>query len=482
MIRDRNFYQGLTGENFDDAKKENDRIAAFQKVFNTELNAILGIKEKEKRLEVLRDFIDTPTFKEADSNLIMAVYVAFRDCGAFNDMINLYEHSENEDFKQAPMVREFLSVAYNKTNNPNKAIEVASALIAEHKASGDVYGSIGKAYLMKFKEARKAGHPEAEQKKWMTLSAGAYERGFMEYMDFYPGINAVYRQIDLGNIDKAKKMAQIVYFACDKEGASETKDYWCTTSKLEASCIAGASEEQMEKSLQELMSYDVPAWQFETTRDTLKSVNEKIKSPMISKIIKQIDLKLASGNVSSASIEHDQRASVEESLIRNSYSYRGLASNFEGSNTVSGNFKFGGQLPDHAVSRKDIAFFTALLDEPLEHLFAPGKCPKNLDPKRKFNDITDTGEFLQTVDAFIRYHYGTGNFIHSGLHLEENAEIPNSVYDGAVDTIINLSGKEKNSSSDSKTNISALFALGLGDCRHHANVKQIMFDTWQGRQ
>lgn len=482
MKQDAYFYKGLSGKDFNRSLEENRKITAQQKAFNDELNAILNTEE-EKRIEALRNFTNSPIFQRADSNQIMSVYVAFRDEGSFEDMINLYHQVDNEDFKRAPMVREFLSVAYNKVGNPGKAIAVASDLKNELKANGDVYGSMGKAYLMKYKEAKKKGATEEEQRNWLKLSAGAYEKGFMEYMEFYPGINAVYRQIDLGDIDKARKMAQIVYLSCEKEGASETKDYWCATSKLEASCIAGVNEEQIEKSLQELMAYNVPAWQFETTRDTLRGVNEKINSPMISKIIERIDSKLK--NKEAPSVEntnHEQQVSIIDSLIRNSYSYRGLASNFEGSNTVNGNFKRGGQLPDHAVSRKDIALFTALLNEPFENLFPPGECPIHLEHAKKFNDIKDPREFLQTVDSFIRYHYGTENFIHSGLHLEDNAEIQNSVYDGAVNTIIELSGKEKNASSDSKTNISALFALGVGDCRHHANVKQIMFDTWQEKQ
>ncbi|MBR3676481.1 MAG: hypothetical protein IKN71_05035 [Alphaproteobacteria bacterium] len=481
MFRDNEFFKGLDDDNTEQAISKNKLIAEHQKLFSTKLSEILQIKDKAERVQALTEFSKSPMVQSASSNQIMGVYVAFRDNGAFQNMIDLYNSTENQDFKEAPMVREFLAVAYNKTNDPTKAIKTAYKLIAENAASGDVYGSIGKACLLKTKTAKNA----EEKHHYTKLSADAYEAGFMKYMEFYPGINAVYRQIDLGNLDKAQKMAQIVYYACEKEGASETKDYWCSTSKLEASCIAGIENKQLEESLQELLAYDVPAWQFETTRDTLKGVNEKMHSPVIERIVNEIDAAL-NGKAVERKNENSEQApkqvSVEDSLINNSYSYRGLASNFEGSNTITGNFKFGGQLADHAISRKDIALFTALLDYPMEKLYPKGQCPEHLNPKRKFKDISDVGEFLTSVDSFIRYHYGTENFVKSGLHLEDNAEIQSSIYDNAVDTIIKMSGKEKNKSSDSKTNISALFALGLGDCRHHANVKQIMFDIWQGKQ
>lgn len=482
MLRDNEFFSGLAdNDELSHAFTRNKSIASYQKLFTSELGRIMEIESKEERIKALTEFSDSDFFKKANSNQIMAVYVAFRDNGAFQNMIDLYNKTDNLDFKEAPMVREFLSVAYNKVNDLDKAVLTAYGLVKDNQASGDVYGSIGKACLLKSKKAQ----TEEEKRHYIKLSADAYEAGFMKYMEFYPGINAVYRQVDLGNMDKAKKLAQIVACACEKDGALETKDYWCATSRLEALCIAGIDEKQLDISLRELLAYNVPTWQFETTRDTLKGVNEKLNSPIIGKVISEFDAVLnGNSNIQTEQQQAatDKKTSLEDVLTQNSYSYRGLASNFEGSNTITGNFKFGGQLADHAISRKDIALFTALLDYPMGKLFPKDDCPVNINPKCTLNEIKDVSEFLDVVDTFIRYHYGTENFAQSGLHLEDNAEIQNSVYDNAVDAIIQLSGKEKSKSAISKTNISALFALGLGDCRHHANVKQIMFDIWQGKQ
>ena len=50
----------------------------------------------------------------------MMLFSAYRDLAAFNKMIDLYKIVENEDFKNAPMVREQLAVAYRKVPRGEK--------------------------------------------------------------------------------------------------------------------------------------------------------------------------------------------------------------------------------------------------------------------------------------------------------------------------------------------------------------------------
>ena len=59
-------------------------------------------------------------------------------------------------------------------------------------------------------------------------------------------------------------------------------------------------------------------------------------------------------------------------------------------------------------------------------------------------------------------------------------------YDEAVHALLEVSGIDADGNardmSDSRTNISVIMGIGLGDCRHHAQAKQLLFDVWQKRQ
>lgn len=464
----------MSFEDYKTSQENNRKYVKSQQDFYALIN-------KDTSIEELRNILkNDDLIQNSSSNQLMRLFTAFRDVNAFDEMIELFEKSSNQTFKDSLMVNELLMVAYNKKNQPDKTIELGQRLVKEKRISGDIFGGLGKAYLLKSKTAKS----EQDKKRYLNNSKSAYEAGFAEFAEFYPGINAVYRYIDLGEIKQARELAKLVYLACKKEGAEETHDYWCTTTKLEAGCIAGQSKKELEASLKDLLSYNVPKWQFETTLETLKNVNENYQSADIDLIIDELSKKieLLDNENNKRNTHETNRDEKLESVVNNSYSYRGLASNFEGASSVGGNFRFGGQLPDHSISRKDVEIFDGILNTPIKELFPVGIEIKGVDPNTTIQNINDVDLFLNVVDKFIRFHYGTENFANTGLHLEQNAEINNSVYDQTVDALIGMSGIKGNKLADSRTNISAIFALGLGDCRHHAQVKQLLFDRWQGRK
>lgn len=487
MIKDIYYFSGIgRNNNLVQCASNNHAFNEQLKTLNERLKNIASLQSKEEKVTAYVSIVNNSEIIEsATSNQLMHLFSSLRNLGNFENMIKLYHNSNNLTFKQSLMVNEFLMVAYNKCNMPDNTIELSTKLIASGKTSGDVYGAQGKAYLLKSKSATSP----KEQHEFLVKSLQAYESGFLKYAEFYPGINAVYRYIELGQLPKAQQLANLVYLACKKEGAEETNDYWCTTTKLEASCIAGKSKREIVKSLQDLLKYDVPAWQFQTTKDTLQSINQTFNLPIINDIVELLNARIENQTINHNLISAEQLTqkssqpkNITTALLKRSYNYRGLASNFEGASSVSGNFRFGGQLPDHSISRKDIEIFDGILHTPAYKLFPTDKLPKEFEKIKTLSKITDTKVFLTAVDTFIRYHYGTENFTNSNLHLESNAEINNSIYDQTVNAVITLSGKSGDKLSDSRTNISSIFAIGMGDCRHHAQVKQLMFDRWQGEQ
>ena len=465
------------------ARKKNIEQAKNQAQLKKQIDKVFSLPDgqKEKALSILVN--NKEMLQSLCSDNLMYLFTKLR--GHFDLMIQLYNNSSNKVFSDSLMVQEQLLVAYNKTNNPDKSIELGLSLVQSGRISGDVFGGLGKAYLMKSQNAQN----KEEKMQYLSLSAVYYEQGFISFCEFYPGINATYRYIDLGDFKKAQELAKIVYLSTLKEGAESTTDYWCASTRVEAACVAGFSQEEIDKALNYLLTLDAESWAIDSTITTLQNVNKTYKSDKVAYVInKLVEKQQGIEEPEQVPELNDQKLHAIQSK---SYNYRGLASNFQGSSSVGGNMRFGGQLPDHSISRKDVEFFDGILQTPLKDLFPEGEFEKLyaeelgkniVQANLTLNQITSTKAFLKVIDKFIRYHFGTENFANTGLHLENNAEINNSDYDKAVKGLLEVSGKKGSRQADSRTNISALFALGLGDCRHHAQVKQLLFDRWQNKK
>ena len=89
-------------------------------------------------------------------------------------------------------------------------------------------------------------------------------------------------------------------------------------------------------------------------------------------------------------------------------------------------------------------------------------------------DPKDPEKFLAAADKIVRRSYGTEE-----RELEDLHSTGHKIYDDTVNGLVRLSGISDRKTGDSRTNISVIMGLGLGDCRHHAQAKQLLFDVWQ---
>lgn len=272
---------------------------------------------------------------------------------------------------------------------------------------------------------------------------------------------------------------------------------------LRLGAVLSYDEKTMDMLRQSFIESQPPHWMIGSTQKFLNAMASKIadpNSPASERIAKQAAY--LEELIPSSEKQKTENQEKLDALYATTYSYRGLASRFEGTSRVSGNMQFGGQLPDHAVSKKDLELFSGLLAMPLNKLMPEKMIPQSINGAEPLNKVKDVDAFLTAADAFVRYHFGTDNFAGYGFSLEDNAlmcgkdgllkntegaELQHgSLYDQTVDGMIHVCGKQKgkkeNAGIDSRTNISAIFLLGMGDCRHHAQVKQILFDMWQKKQ
>jgi hypothetical protein len=481
MKNDRIYFQGAFSPNRTVLKKafsSNRYFSERSKIFRKEIEKVDALPGRNQKIKALRAIAGNKVLMSwANSGELMMLYRGFRDQGAFQDMINMYGKAENEDFKRAQTVREMLGGAYNKVKRPDKAIRIAQMLFAEGRETGEVYQILGRARLLQSDSAESGN----EKRTFLEESAAFYEEGFSRFFEFYPGIQAVHRHIELGNLEKAAKMAKLVSLACKRDGAKETSDFRCMSARLEAACIL-RDQKEIDKTMRQIVKSDAPKWILADSIRSLSRVNVHFKSDETAAVVDSLRLLITGKEPPLPPADNSKEESVLHALHSKSYTYRGAGSSFRGSMTIDGNFKYGGQLPAHSISRKDLEFFDALLNRSIGELFPPEDMPEGLFSSFSFNEINNPDTFMNMADKFIRYHFGTNNFLDTGLHLEDNAAVENSSYDKCVSALIHLSGKDRSSEDDSKTNISAMFALGLGDCRHHAQVKQIMFDCWQKKK
>lgn len=298
---------------------------------------------------------------------------------------------------------------------------------------------------------------------------------------------------------KARKLAPAVAH----DNMMKSHNPYMLAQAVKIGAILDYNEEAMSRLRKTFIESNPPHWMIASTQGFLETLAAKTAEPNSPESIRiREQAAILGGYVTKSEKEKSENQAKLDALYATTYSYRGLASRFEGSSRVSGNMQFGGQLPDHAVSKKDLELFSGLLRMPLKKLMPQEKIPQDIDASKPMSSITDTDKFLKAADAFVRYHFGTDNFAKHGFSLEDNALMCGSdgllkgtkggelqygsLYDQTVDGMMHVCGKQKgkeaNAGIDSRTNISAIFLLGMGDCRHHAQVKQILFDMWQKKQ
>lgn len=187
-------------------------------------------------------------------------------------------------------------------------------------------------------------------------------------------------------------------------------------------------------------------------------------------------------------------------ILAGSYSYAGTLGNIEEATYLGGNLGFSGQVPDHCITKNDVKIFDTLIQTEIYKLFPLAdpagsksdpnnrKIPEELNGYKtmKLSELEfskDMNVFMKVTDGMIRNRFTTTNFAGQNLNMEEQALLTESVYNDAFKSIMAESGSfGLNVDGNSLTNITTLFAEGLGDCRHHAQIKQIMFDRWKDQK
>jgi hypothetical protein len=520
----------------EDATRINQIQAAQQKLFNDSVDSILaGTATDADKLEQLRGIAFSDAAKDMPPNNVMKLYTAFRDSGDTDDMLRLYETTPNQEFKNSPFVREYLAVAYNKKGLAGKSLDVVKSL--EHDAqnrpellNGEVYGAEAKAHVIRREKteallgAVESGDmakiaaakddyvkaydlqpgdqlPTADQLKAQSqtellAARDAYTQGFHVNYEYYPGINAVYSNIALGDLKSATNLAELTRLATVREGGLERGNYWTSMTMLESSLVSGADNSQIDGTIAKIFNGNkitktslkstLDAWDTRVRPALEKLQSDPVQGAEAKSMLDRFNYAEAKLKETVENPSVAQKASAgatpADSLIEKSHSYRGQS--VYDAEIVTNNFQYGGIITDTSIARRDRLEFGKLLNAPLKDLMATlggdvSKLP-GVTADMRLSDIKDPEQFIAVTQQLVRQNFGTA---------AKNLEIIDSIehklyYDHPIESLNKASGiptdRLARQGYDSRTSLSADWAKGLGDCRHHAQSMQLLYDMWQG--
>lgn len=221
----------------------------------------------------------------------VSLFYAYKSFGAFADMARFYEAATDPRFKNKNAIRELYIVALNKTGRLSDSIAIAESFVAEGAATGEMLAGLGKAYR---EMARK--NPDANEKERLLVrSYDYYLKGYLIAEEYYPGINAVYNLIELGQEKRAGELAVIVYDATLKAGGKSSTDYWCRTTMLELAVILGSHDEAFDM-IPRLLRVAKAEWEIDSTLAQLRMLQTRRANAgsdieLITLVIKELELR-----------------------------------------------------------------------------------------------------------------------------------------------------------------------------------------------
>lgn len=203
-----------------------------------------------------------------------------------------------------------------------------------------------------------------------------------------------------------------------------------------------------------------------------------------------------------------ESSDVSMQFHRQTYDYSGALSNETGQ-MRGGNVQFGGVLPQQLINKDDIHIFKTLVTkkrigdlippkEVLEKLIS--HIPSGLPiPKQYFEKMI--AYFYTNPQPNNLLEMKLSDFKHDQykivletmMHIvamnfqstDDNYEADKAGYRGldyatsALKRLMGSSTSYKDSSLDTATSLSVMYAMQVGDCRHHAQGTQLLFDIWK---
>lgn len=535
----------FTDEPPEKIRAASDVFIKLSKSFKSTVDSIIQSNKPEAvKIEELEHFLYNGTRVEGGKTLqgidrfnaseLKNIARKFWNMGAYDQIVEMMLHSNNTFFTKNPLVLEFFAQSILKGHyfSPSHAEAIAHLLMEnpESRAQGlaiiGVIEAISKnaAYnlLLEYRSGKvndmtlsfytlcfpnSSFEPQTVWENYQSAldrSAESYKKAFDDTTDCRYGLRMLHRLVEQSFMEKPeesesaesrlveheppivlrglmdnqeiKRCVELTQLAALKEGGLQSNNLAVVRAYLETLYLQQPSSDPKEIELAENVLYQMCQTESQTY-NVLGSLSDLVIS---SEKKDQFEQKMLQHLKELQETPATTQEKLKESRVRlnllleewenYTYNIKGL-----NSNVIDGNFRFGAQLPAQNINRYDRKFFNELLATPISTLL------KISDDSRTLNEIDDFDEFNRIVNTIIRENYHTDEW-----GLERLDSDGHKQYDETIQGLIALGGittpESRKELPDSRTNISTNFCLGLGDCRHQTQTKQILFDLWHGKK
>ena len=252
-----------------------DRIRASEE-FEDQLSEALNIRPTDQALDRVKALQQgLGDLKTLDKEVLVRLYLTYRDLSAWDEMVALYE-----DFpaalQGAVIARQQLALALNRRASPgddHRAIRILEKLLKQQGESAETCGILGRIYKDQYKAAKATDDPRAPAMLDKTIKA--YTRGFeCEPADYYPGVNAITLLLQKGTEEaqkEAERLTPLVSFAVARRGGAASSDYWDLATVLELAMV-GRDYEATDEVLPRVLDVATAGWMPETTAANLELI------------------------------------------------------------------------------------------------------------------------------------------------------------------------------------------------------------------
>lgn len=210
---------------------------------------------------------------DAESGVVIDLFLSFRAVKAWDDMIGLVERMA-PPLAATVLVREQLGLALNRAGRGDEAERLLIELIDDRGPSSETFGILGRVYKDRWEAAAKAGDAPLAR-GLLDKAIGAYLSGFeADWRDAYPGVNAV-TLMELKEPPDARRtdLIPVVRYAVDRRVATGKPDYWDHATLLELA-VLGKDEAGAGASLGNALAAVREAWEPETTARNLRLIRD----------------------------------------------------------------------------------------------------------------------------------------------------------------------------------------------------------------
>ncbi len=458
-----------------------------------------------------------------NSHELKEIFFALWNNQGYNQMVEVMYACKNAKFKDSPLNLEIFAHALIKSAyfNPHVLEELGNELESRFGAIAETFAIKGLAdrtvkmharVMLEMMELYDNGNCSEEvrqdyekmvttykahtengairkedvQETYITYLASSIsnlQRAFERSLDPRYGHSLMLAHLEQWNLEEAQDVAQIVEFCCQRDGGIQSDNFSILRALYESSLLLEKPQEELKDiELLLLSKITTPQNADRCIRD-MTYMEMFLKGHESEATIKAFKAKvelhkeaIENPKTRNAVLEQSKKDAekVLEGRIGDESKQMTLFKSYAGefSNWRSGNWKFGGQLPESNINRYDRGYFGELLRTPLNTLLAPEELPDGIE---YLMDAKDVETFFTVASKIIRAQYNTQDL--------ERYDEKHDLFDATVHGYMAVSGAGDKAFRkylpDSRTNVAEHFDRGIGDCRAHTQSLQIMYEIWK---